>query len=57
MTDTANGTDRRAWRLHAMLGSIVLIAVLAMVLPLTAYVWTAAAQAQDVQQAHQDEKP
>jgi formate dehydrogenase subunit gamma len=50
MTETANGADRRTRRLRAMLGSIVLIAVLAMVLPLTAYVWTAAAEAQEASQ-------
>ena len=50
MTDTANGKDRRARRLRAMLGSLVLITVCAMVLPLTAYVWTATVQAQEASQ-------
>jgi len=50
MKETSSGTGRRANRLRAMLWSIVLIAVAAMVLPLTAYVWTAAVQAQETSQ-------
>jgi formate dehydrogenase subunit gamma len=47
MTDSQSGVTRRAKHLRAMLWSLVLIAVGAMVLPLTAYVWTAAVQAQE----------
>jgi formate dehydrogenase subunit gamma len=47
MTDSQIGVNRRAKHLRAMLWSLVLIAVGAMVLPLTAYVWTAAVQAQE----------
>jgi formate dehydrogenase subunit gamma len=54
MTDSASGTDRRAKHLRAMLWSIVLIAAGAMVLPLTAYVWTATVQAQDASQQAAD---
>jgi len=39
--------SRRAKRLRAMLWSLVLIAAGGMLLPLTAYVWTAAVQAQE----------
>ena len=55
MTDTANRTDRRARRLRTMLGSIVLIAVCAMVLPLSAYLWTATVQAQDASSQQADD--
>ena len=54
MTQTANGTDRRACRLRAMLWSIILVAVCSMVLPLGAYVWTATAQAQATSQEAND---
>jgi formate dehydrogenase subunit gamma len=47
MTESPSGTNRGARRLRAMLWSIVLIAAAGMLLPLTAYVWTAAVQAQD----------
>ncbi len=50
MKDKTSGTDRRAKHLKAMLWSVVLIAAAAMVLPLTAYVWTAAVQAQETSQ-------
>ena len=50
MKETTRGTGRRASRLRAMLWSLVLIAAAAMVLPLTAYVWTAAVQAQEASQ-------
>jgi formate dehydrogenase subunit gamma len=47
MSESRSGTGSRARHLRALLWSIVLIAAGAMVLPLTAYVWTAAVQAQD----------
>ena len=47
MSESRSGTGSRARHLRAMLWSIVLIAAGAMVLPLTAYVWTAAVQAQE----------
>jgi hypothetical protein len=54
MTETANGTGRRARRLRAMLAGILLIAVCAMVVPLTAYVWTTTVQAQEASQQAND---
>lgn len=47
MSESSSGTSHRARRLRAMLWSIVLIAAAGMLLPLTAYVWTAAVQAQE----------
>jgi formate dehydrogenase subunit gamma len=47
MSESRSGTGSRARHLRALLWSIVLIAAGAMVLPLTAYVWTAAVQAQE----------
>jgi formate dehydrogenase subunit gamma len=47
MTESPGGTTRRAHHLRTMLWSMVLIAAGAMLLPLTAYVWTAAVQAQE----------
>lgn len=47
MTDSTGGMHRGARRLRAVLWSIVLVAVAGMLLPLTAYLWTAAVQAQD----------
>jgi len=49
MKDATTGIDRRAKHLRTALWSIVLIAAAAMLLPLTAYVWTAAVQAQETQ--------
>lgn len=54
MKDTTSGIDRRAKHLKTALWSIVLIAAAAMLLPLTAYVWTAAVQAQETQQQAED---
>ena len=47
MNETPDRMSRRSRRFRAMLWSLVLIAAGAMLLPLTAYVWTAAVQAQD----------
>lgn len=47
MSESPSGMNRRARRLRAMLWSVVLIAAAGMLLPLTAYVWTAAVQAQE----------
>lgn len=47
MSESSSGMSHRARRLRAMLWSIVLIAAAGMLLPLTAYVWTAAVQAQE----------
>lgn len=47
MSESPSGMNRRAKRLRAMLWSVVLIAAAGMLLPLTAYVWTAAVQAQE----------
>ena len=47
MSESSSGKSHRARRLRAMLWSIVLIAAAGMLLPLTAYVWTAAVQAQE----------
>jgi len=47
MSESRSGTGSRVKHLRALLWSIVLIAAGAMVLPLTAYVWTAAVQAQE----------
>jgi formate dehydrogenase subunit gamma len=47
MSESRSGTGSRARHLRALLWSIVLIAAGAMLLPLTAYVWTAAVQAQE----------
>lgn len=51
MSESSSGTSRRARRLRAMLWSVVLIAAAGMLLPLTAYVWTAAVQAQEASDA------
>ena len=56
MSESRSGTGRRASHLRALLWSIVLIAAGAMVLPLTAYVWTAAVHAQDAPAAQADAK-
>ncbi|MCJ7451359.1 MAG: formate dehydrogenase subunit gamma [Steroidobacteraceae bacterium] len=47
MNQSRSRMTHRAGRMRAMLWSIVLIAAGAMLLPLTAYVWTAAVQAQE----------
>ncbi len=47
MSEPRSENGSRARHLRAMLWSIVLIAAGAMLLPLTAYVWTSAVQAQD----------
>jgi formate dehydrogenase subunit gamma len=47
MNQSRSGMNHRTGRMKAMLWSIVLIAAGAMLLPLTAYVWTAAVQAQE----------
>ena len=47
MSESPSGTSSRTRRVRAMLWSVVLIAAAAMLLPLTAYVWTAAVQAQE----------
>ena len=47
MSDSRSGMSGRAKRLRAVLWSLVLIAAGAMLLPLTAYVWTAAVQAEE----------
>lgn len=47
MTESPSRTNRGARRLRAMLWGIVLVAAAGMLLPLTAYVWTAAVQAQE----------
>ncbi len=47
MNQSRSGINHRTGRMKAMLWSIVLIAAGAMLLPLTAYVWTAAVQAQE----------
>ncbi|HET9694688.1 MAG TPA: formate dehydrogenase subunit gamma [Steroidobacteraceae bacterium] len=47
MTESPSGMSRGAKRLRAMLWSIVLIAVAGMLLPLSAYVWTAAVHADE----------
>lgn len=47
MSESSSGLSRRTRRLRAMLWSVVLIAAAGMLLPLTAYVWTAAVQAQE----------
>lgn len=58
MTESPSRTNRGARRLRAMLLGIVLIAAAGMLLPLTAYVWTAAVQAQDgTEQAHEGKNP
>lgn len=57
MTDSTGGTTRRTKHLRAMLWTLVLIAVGAMVLPLTAYVWTAAVQAQEAADQKSDQTP
>ncbi len=54
MKDTTSGIGRRAKHLRKALWSLVLIAAAAMVLPLTAYVWTAAVQAEEAQQPADD---
>ena len=57
MSESPSGMSSRTRRVRAMLWSIVLIAAGAMLLPLTAYVWTAAVQAQDAtEQAQADGK-
>lgn len=50
MSESPSGTSRGAKRLRAMLWSIVLIAVAGMLLPLSAYVWTAAVHADEAAQ-------
>ena len=47
MSELPSGTSRGARRLRAMLWSIVLIAAAGMLLPLSAYVWTATVHAQE----------
>lgn len=47
MSESRSGTGSRARHLRAVLWSIVLIAAGAMLLPLSAYVWTAAVHAQE----------
>ncbi len=47
MSESPSGTGRGARRLRAMLWSIVLIAVAGMLLPLSAYVWTATVHADE----------
>jgi formate dehydrogenase subunit gamma len=47
MNQSRSGMNHRAGRMKAMLWSIVLIAAGAMLLPLTAYLWTAVVQAKD----------
>jgi formate dehydrogenase subunit gamma len=47
MNESRSGMSHRAGRARAMLWSVVLIAAGAMLLPLTAYVWTAAVQAKE----------
>ena len=47
MNQSRSGINHRTRRMRAMLWSIVLIAAGAMLLPLTAYVWTAAVQARE----------
>ena len=54
MSESPSGMSRRAKRLRAMLWSLVLIAAGAMLLPLTAYVWTAAVQAQETSGSAQE---
>jgi formate dehydrogenase subunit gamma len=56
MSESRSGTGSRAKHLRALLWSIVLIAAGAMLLPLTAYVWTATVQAQDAASAQADGK-
>jgi formate dehydrogenase subunit gamma len=53
MSKPRSVTGSRARHLRAMLWSIVLIAAGAMLLPLTAYVWTSAVQAQETQEQAQ----
>ena len=50
MSESPSGKSRGAKRLRAMLWSIVLIAAAGMLLPLTAYVWTATVQAQEAEE-------
>ena len=47
MNQSRSGMNDRARRMRAMLWSIVLMAAGAMLLPLTAYLWTAAVQANE----------
>jgi formate dehydrogenase subunit gamma len=50
MPSSSGESDRRTRRLRTLLWSIVLIAVAGLLLPLTAYLWTAAVQAQDTEE-------
>jgi len=57
MSEPRSENGSRARHLRAMLWSIVLIAAGAMLLPLTAYVWTSAVQAQDSTEQAEGKNP